>query len=116
MSLKLRCVRPVDTTAKRILLILKGLYEGQGFNALLQDARNKQVSYITLHRTEINFAEIFSLLLEIGDGEHQMFNSPAAKKQRLCSNMISWHRFPVAVRHYDDKTIQQFVRLKVLQS
>lgn len=74
------------------------------------------MSYIILHRTEIIFAEIFSSLLEIGDGENQMFNSSTAKKQRVCSNMISWHHFPVVVRHYDDKTIQQFVRLKVLQS
>lgn len=85
-------------------------------NALLQDVRNKRVPCIILHSTEIIFSEIFSLLLEIRDGEYQMFNSSTAKKQRVCSNMISWQHFSVAVRHYDEKTIQQFVRLKVLQS
>lgn len=52
------------------------------FNALLQDARNKQASCIILHRTGVIFAEIFSLQLEIGDGKHQMFNSSAAKKTK----------------------------------
>lgn len=40
------------------------------------------MSYTILHRTEIIFAEIFSLLLETEDREHQMFNSSAAKKTK----------------------------------
>lgn len=72
--------------------------------------------YITLHQRGIIFPEIFPLLLETEGSEHQMFNSSAEKTHRFCSDMISWHHFPVVVRHCDKKTIQQFVRLKVLQS
>lgn len=63
-----------------------------------------------------HFSRNIFLLLETEGSKHQIFNSSAEKTQRFCSNMISWHNFPVVVRHCDKKTIQQFLRLKVLQS
>lgn len=82
---------------------------------------NKQESYIILQSTEEKAfcRNIFFTAWDQGQraSNVELLHSKKKKgKQWVCSNTISWHHLLVVARHDDDKTIQQFVRLEVLQS